>query len=141
MTGRKSLKSRTRRLLSWTSLAVALPALWACTTRSLEEPELKPAKNNTFTFQESVNRDIDILFLIDNSSSMAKSQANLVRNFPVFMNVLKGLPGGLPNVHIAVVSSDMGAGSVTNGCSGNGRPASSRTARSCPSAGTSARPP
>ena len=44
------------------------------------------------------------------------------------MNVLEGLPGGLPNVHIAVVSSDMGAGSVTNGCSGNGRPASSRTA-------------
>jgi hypothetical protein len=120
MKGRKSPMSRTRRLLSWTSLAVALPALWACTTRSLEEPELKPAKNNTFTFQESVNRDIDILFLVDNSSSMAKSQANLIRNFPVFMNVLKGLPGGLPNVHIAVVSSDMGAGSVTNGCSGNG---------------------
>ena len=120
MKGRKFLKSRTRRLLSWTGLAVALPALWACTTRSLEMPEQKPAKNNTFTFQESVNRDIDILFMIDNSSSMAKSQANLVRNFPTFMNVLKMLPGGLPNVHIAVVSSDMGAGSVTNGCSGNG---------------------
>jgi len=101
-------------------LAAALPAFWACTTRSLESPDLTPAKNNTFTFQESVNRDIDILFLIDNSSSMAKSQANLVRNFPTFMNVLKMLPGGLPNVHIAVVSSDMGAGSVTNGCSGNG---------------------
>ena len=107
MKGRKFLKSRTRRLLSWTGLAVALPALWACTTRSLEMPELKPAKNNTFTFQESVNRDIDILFMIDNSSSMAKSQANLVRNFPTFMNVLKMLPGGLPNVHIAVVSSAM----------------------------------
>jgi hypothetical protein len=120
MTGRKFLKSRTRRLLSWTGLAVALPALWACTTRSLEMPDLKPAKNNTYTFQESVNRDIDILFMIDNSSSMSKSQANLVRNFPTFMNVLKMLPGGLPNVHIAVVSSDMGAGSVTNGCSGNG---------------------
>jgi hypothetical protein len=101
-------------------LAAALPAFWACTTRSLESPDLTPAKNNTFTFQESVNRDIDILFLIDNSSSMAKSQANLVRNFPTFMNVLKMLPGGLPNVHIAVISSDMGAGSVTNGCNGNG---------------------
>jgi hypothetical protein len=120
MTGRKFLNVRARRLLSWTGLAVALPALWACTTRSLEAPDLKPAVNNTFNFQESVNRDIDILFLIDNSSSMAKSQANLVRNFPTFMNVLKALPGGLPNVHIAVVSSDMGAGSVTNGCSGNG---------------------
>jgi len=120
MTGRKSPKSRARRLLSWAGLAAALPALWACTSRSLEAPVLKPAKNNTFNFQETVNRDIDILFLVDNSSSMAKSQANLVRNFPIFMNVLKGLPGGLPNVHIAVVSSDMGAGSGTNSCSGNG---------------------
>ena len=41
---------------------------------------------------------------------MEKSQANLLRNFPRFMTALEKLPGGLPNVHIAVVSSDMGAG-------------------------------
>jgi hypothetical protein len=37
------------------------------------------------------------------------------------MDVLKGLPDGLPDLHIGVVSSDMGAGngSIT-GCSGNG---------------------
>src|SRR5262249_37248640 len=41
-------------------------------------------------------------------------QANLVRNFPIFINVLKSLPTGLPNVHIAVVSQDMGAGAFTS---------------------------
>jgi hypothetical protein len=62
------------------------------------------------------NRNVDLLFLIDDSSSMRLSQDNLVRNFPGLMQVLEDLPGGLPNVHIAVVSSDMGAGdgSVSN---------------------------
>jgi hypothetical protein len=62
-------------------------------------------------------RDVDILFMIDNSPSMAKKQANLKRNFPVFMDELKKIRGGIPNVHLAVVSSDLGAGTVrlTNG--------------------------
>ena len=56
------------------------------------------------------NRNLDVLFMIDNSSSMLLSQTNLLTNIPTFMNVLKDLPGGLPNIHVAVVSSDMGAG-------------------------------
>ncbi len=121
MTGRTWFKSRAWRLLSWAGLAAALPALWACNSRSLEAPMIKPDVTVTTTFQETVNRDIDILFLIDNSSSMSKSQANLLANFPIFMDVLSGLPMGLPNVHIAVVSSDMGAGTGTGGCAGNGQ--------------------
>jgi hypothetical protein len=56
------------------------------------------------------NRNVDLLFLIDDSASMRLSQDNLVRNFPVLMRTLENLPGGLPNVHVAVVSSDMGGG-------------------------------
>src|SRR4051812_13339228 len=56
------------------------------------------------------NRNLDVLFMIDNSSSMLLSQTNLLRNIPTFMKVLEDLPGGLPNIHVAVVSSDMGAG-------------------------------
>ena len=55
------------------------------------------------------NRNLDILFMIDDSASMLLSQANLLANFPTFMDVLKNLPGGLPNIHVAVVSADMGA--------------------------------
>jgi len=56
-----------------------------------------------------VNRNVDILFLIDDSSSMKLAQDNLLRNFPTFMTRLQD-PPGLPNLHMAVISSDMGAG-------------------------------
>ena len=65
------------------------------------------------TFDESVNSDLDIIFLIDNSGSMREEQANLSRNFPVFIAALESLPEGLPNVHIGVLSSDLGAGRFT----------------------------
>ena len=41
---------------------------------------------------------------------MRLSQANLERNFPTFMTTLQNAPQGLPNLHVAVISSDMGAG-------------------------------
>jgi len=99
------------RTLGWLALAAAAPALYACTARSLEAPSLKADPTQTGSIVLTANRDVDLLFLVDDSSSMEKSQANLRRNFPAFMSALKALPGGLPNVHVAVVSSDMGAGS------------------------------
>jgi MYXO-CTERM domain-containing protein len=67
------------------------------------------------------NRNLDVLFMVDNSSSMRLSQMNLASNFSNFIDPLKALPGGLPNIHIAVVSSDMGAGTGNiTGCSTTG---------------------
>jgi hypothetical protein len=73
------------------------------------------------SFSATVNRNVDVLFLVDDSSSMALAQANLVASFPAFMTYLRGLAGGLPNLHIAVVSSDMGAGTGIAGCTGTGK--------------------
>nr|HEX4316354.1 hypothetical protein [Kofleriaceae bacterium] len=56
-----------------------------------------------------MNRDIDILFLIDDSPSMADKQRNIGQNFPNFINVLNTIQGGLPNVHIGVTTSDGGS--------------------------------
>ena len=53
--------------------------------------------------------NLDILFMIDNSSSMTTTQMKLLTQDPSFMTVLENLPNGLPNIHVAVVSSDMGA--------------------------------
>jgi hypothetical protein len=52
---------------------------------------------------------LDVLFLIDDSSSMKLAQDKLLRGFPAFMTRLQDAPG-LPNLHIAVVAQDMGAG-------------------------------
>jgi len=60
----------------------------------------------------TVNRNIDILFVIDDSGSMADKQNNLATNFPNFISVLNTIEGGLPDVHIGVVSSDMGTKGV-----------------------------
>jgi hypothetical protein len=48
--------------------------------------------------------------MIDNSTSMERSQTNLQANFSSFIDTLKNLPGGLPDLHIAVVTSNLGAG-------------------------------
>jgi hypothetical protein len=53
--------------------------------------------------------NLDVLFMIDNSSSMHVMQQKLASQIPAFLTALQSLPTGLPNIHIAVVSSDMGA--------------------------------
>ena len=60
------------------------------------------------------NRDLDILFVIDNSISMAQEQQSLATNFPKFIKKLEEIEGGLPNVHIGVISTDVGVGVVNN---------------------------
>jgi len=54
------------------------------------------------------NRNLDLLFVIDDSPSMADKQNNLANNFPNFISVLASVPGGLPNLHLGVVTTDMG---------------------------------
>ncbi|HXU64443.1 MAG TPA: hypothetical protein VN962_22240 [Polyangia bacterium] len=63
----------------------------------------------SFTIQGKINKDLDLLFMIDNSSGMTSMQQKLVTQIPAFIQTLQQAPGGLPNLHIAVVSSDMGA--------------------------------
>jgi hypothetical protein len=61
------------------------------------------------TFPERQGRKLDLLFMVDNSLSMLPLQQKLLTNFPVFTQTLRALPEGLPDLHIGVVSSDMGA--------------------------------
>ena len=71
----------------------------------------------------TVNRNVDLLFMIDDSGSMALSQTKMVDALPAFMATLQGLRGGMPNLHVAVVSSDMGgaAGNSIPSCAGTGK--------------------
>ncbi|MDB4956648.1 MAG: hypothetical protein JWO36_4217 [Myxococcales bacterium] len=66
------------------------------------------------TLKAIPNRELDVLFVIDNSPSMAEEQASLARNFPRMIDVLQTLDDGLPDLHIGVITSDMG----TSGASG-----------------------
>jgi hypothetical protein len=54
---------------------------------------------------------LDLLFMIDNSPSMSEEQSNLARNFPRLIEALATMPAGFPDLHLGVVSSDLGTGS------------------------------
>lgn len=86
------------------------------------------------TIKAVPNSDLDLLFVIDDSPSMTDKQNALKSAFPAFAAQLQALPGGLPNLHLGIVSSDLGTkgsavaapgpavGQVGNGgCSGNGK--------------------
>jgi len=119
---RSSGRSPMWRWFRWIVVTTGVVALWACTDHPLAPPAPNPQRTEKNVFQQAINRDVDIVFEIDNSISMAPEQANLVANFPTFINILKTLPGGLPNVHIAVITSDMGAGVFGGGVEGCGHP-------------------
>src|SRR5215468_6247316 len=57
---------------------------------------------------------VDILFLMDDSSNEDLEQVNLQQNLPVLINALHNAPSGAPDLHIAVITSDMGAGAFTS---------------------------
>ncbi len=110
------------RILTRILVAVALTSLAsACINREVAEVDPNQSIEQFKDIPVEINRDIDILFVVDNSGSMAEEQASLQNNFVRFINVLSNIEGGLPNVHLGVVSTDVGAGPFNiSGCSGQG---------------------
>ena len=108
--------------------------LAGCPDRTISEVNPQQGRVEYKDIPVTVNRDIDILFVIDDSPSMLDKQTNLKNNFPNFINVLNTIEGGLPNVHIGVVElgpryegrcatrrAGPGIGSGPGSCSGNGK--------------------
>ena len=54
--------------------------------------------------------NVDILFVIDNSGSMAGEQAQLRANFPALYQTVRNAVGALPDLHVGVTSTDLGTG-------------------------------
>ena len=63
-------------------------------------------------------RALDLLVMVDDSASMTGLQAKFAARLPDFIQVLDSFPHGRPDLHIAVVSSSLGAGIFGNvtGC-------------------------
>jgi hypothetical protein len=60
-------------------------------------------------------RELDLVFMVDNSPSMAPKQAKMTAQFPNLINALKDTDGTLPNLRIAIIDSDLGtAGAFTD---------------------------
>src|SRR3569623_796640 len=110
-------------------LGVALLA--GCPDRTISEVSPEQGRVEYKDIPVNVSRKVDILFVIDDSPSMADKQKNLKANFPNFINVLNTIQGGLPDVHIGVVTSDHG----TSGADGKTAPALPGSVGGCSSTG------
>jgi hypothetical protein len=110
---------------TWMVLLVGF--LVGCLDRTVTTLEPSRAKVETLDIPAQPFPAADILFVIDNSGSMTAEQASLTANFGTMMHVLETLDGGMPDVHIGVVTSDLGTsttdgsrGATAFGCSGSG---------------------
>ena len=53
---------------------------------------------------------VDILFVVDNSNSMAQEQQNLAANFPKLIQRIEAIQPAIQSYHVGVISTDIGAG-------------------------------
>ncbi len=107
--------------LARAAVITALTAMTITAHSGCTDPELAivPPRQSVVpesTFPVSQNRELDILFVIDNSNSMEAEQRSLADNFPNFVATLEGIQGGLPDIHMGVISTDMGVGPGNNTC-------------------------
>ena len=95
---------------SWISSSAVLFSMVIAVTGGCAPDSVEHFESQSRALSAGANRgNLDILFMIDNSSSMTELQQKMLDQDPSFMTVLQNLPNGLPNIHVAVVSSDMGA--------------------------------
>lgn len=115
--------------------SLLLVALAGCPDRTIEKLIPEQGKVETKDLPAVPTRNADILFVIDNSGSMAEEQSSLRANFGKFMDVLATIEGGMPNLHIGVVTSNMGQSAADGvasaafgaGCTGSGDDGNLRT--------------
>lgn len=62
---------------------------------------------------------VDLLFVIDRTPSMADERERLVAGMSAFVDGFRAATGAIPDLHVGVVSSDLGGLGVP-GCSGGG---------------------
>ncbi|MCY1061946.1 vWA domain-containing protein [Nannocystis sp. SCPEA4] len=91
------------------SPAAVLPflsiALTACLEHPIAQVELCKLENPDVPIRLDVGGDVDILFVIDNSGSMAEEQARLARNFEAFARRLDQMGA---HYRIGVTTTDSG---------------------------------
>jgi len=96
------------------SLAPAL-AVVACTVPPSIEPVVTSRVEHAELFLSGV-RKIDLLFVLDSSPRMEAHRPRLATALRWYANGLATIDGGLPSLHLGVITSDVGG----VGCAGSG---------------------
>jgi hypothetical protein len=108
--------SRKTRHLSWRYIrwAIALPTLpmawWACISHPLTQPVPEPEQQTNMYISVAPIRKLDLVFMVDNSPSMAPKVAKMNLQFPKLIAALKDSDGKYPDLRVALIDSDLGTG-------------------------------
>lgn len=119
-------------------LFMAALALTGCVDRTIGQVDPDGEHVEQKLIPVSLNQELDLLFVIDDSGSMAQEHTSLESRFPELIAGLDELGGRLPDLHIGVVSSDMGTGNVDVGdprCGPGGGDNGVMHGASCPALG------
>ncbi len=110
-----------RAMLVASFLLPLLASAASCADRTIATVPIDNTAEARVTFDVSENRDVDLLFVIDNSRSMELEQQLLTEKFGNVISALSDHPDGLPSIHVAVISTDLGSGEGPDqACSPNG---------------------
>src|SRR5689334_157258 len=94
-----------RRIGAQVCICASAVGLSACLDHPLKPVEYDSEGVGSGSLPLALNRDVDILFVIDNSGSMAEEQATLARNFEQFIEVLERTDVNA-NYRIAITTTD-----------------------------------
>ena len=102
-----------------TTLAL-LTVVFASCGKASDAPGGPPKEANQFLLPLGTTPQLDLVFMIDNSPSMAPKQDKLRAQFPKLIEALKNPgDGALPDLRIAIIDSDLGTGGAyANGSCG-----------------------
>jgi hypothetical protein len=104
---------------------LALTFIWACYEAPVEKPNPKVTQETNVRVEQNIKNKVDLLFVIDDSPSMAPKQMELRNRFPQLIKILDDFGKVNPaHYHIGVISTDTGSGPFTLGggqCKPGGR--------------------
>lgn len=86
--------------------------LGACPDRPITKVDPSPQAVEEKLINVNATVAVDMLFVIDASLSMQDEQESLKANFPAFIAPIQALTPNMPDVHIGVVTPNMGSGSA-----------------------------
>jgi hypothetical protein len=110
--------SRSWKLARWLAPVTLIP-LFACLAPPVASPRTTVTQETNVRVDQNIKNKVEILFMVDNSSSMNPMQLELRARFGDFFKVFQDLAaaGTFADLHIGVVTSDFGAGDAAGaGC-------------------------